>query len=982
MRSESSVWSVSFYSIIAGVILCIFLSNNTAYAAGEPTRNVLFISSYTENFVTVPEQIDGIQEGFTGQSVNLDIEYMDAKRLSSDENIENFHTSLKYKLQHVPKYDAIIVGDDFALQFAMDYQEELFSGIPIVFFGANDQERAAEAAKNPYMTGSLEEASLVENIELAEKLNPKTTKVVGIVDNTLTGQGDKKQFETAMKSFPDLEAEALNVSEYTFEEFGKTLSKIDDSTIILFMSMNQDKEDTYMSMDSQYAFLSEHTNVPVYRSSIGGVGQGLLGGKMISYRDFGLTAAKMVLQILGGVSPSDIPVVEETPYYYIFDYNIIEKYSIDEKLIPEGAILINKKESPLKGYEKYLIMAGVVVGVLSLIALILVVDNIKRRIMQRKLQESNEELSMIYEELSASEEELKLQYDIVEKHAAEVNLLWQKYDIAIKSTNSAVWELDLATNEVEVSSNLQNIVNKPIPGRGNYYSLMKCLVRKDYRKKLLAEVYRYVNGEKNEIYVQVGANVDADRPCWFLVRGKGIKDSDGQVSKIYGIILDTTVIKEKEEYIEYAASHDYLTHLPNRRKFMEMLSEELEDKGSGAVMLFDIDDFKSINDTLGHTHGDDLLKQIAERLENIKEEHMSIARMGGDEFLVLLKGITDCKNADYYITRINEAFTQVFSLEGMENTITFSMGITFYPKDSDNLNQLIMNADTAMYKAKKCGKNNHIYYHEDMKNEIKSKKNVEAILRQAIKEEGFCLYYQPQVEVETGNIVGFEALLRLKDFSIGPNVFIPVAEETGYIIEIGRWVAKEAIRQMAEWRDKGFGEKMVAINYSSKQMRDKGYTAYVRQCLEEYNIKPEHLEIEITEGILLENNTQTLEFIQELRRHGFKIALDDFGTGYSSLNYLTFMPVNKIKLDKSINDKFLEFENSKVMESLISLAHSLNLKITAEGIEDWDKFKKLEDSGCDYIQGYLFSKPLAKEDVEGIYNLNLIEETKKKETVL
>lgn len=973
MKTEGK-FIYSLYSLfMVGIISLVLLQKNVAYGAEEHKKNVLFISSYTESFMTVPGQIRGLQNAFKNQSINLDVEYMDTKRFSSNENITNFYISLKYKLVNGIKYDAVIVGDDAALQFAMDYQEELFVQIPIVFFGINDKERARKAAENPYMTGSIEETSLFDNIEIAKRLNPQATKVAAIVDSTLTGQGDQKQFESAMTSFLDMEAYILNVSDYTFEEFSKILDKIDENTILLFLSMNQDNVNQYMEMDEQYQLIKDNTNVPVYRASIGGVGEGLLGGKMISYEAFGEMAADMVLNVFSGTPIQSIPMIEKTPYYYFFDYNIIKKYGMNEELIPKEAILLNKSINPLKGYMKYIIAGTIAIAFLSFIAIVLIADNMKRRKIQRKLQESNEELSMIYEELAASEEELKMQYNIVEQNAKEVNLLYQKYDIAITSTDSAVWELDVETNELEVSNNIQNIINKTIPCNGEFNRMLEYLIHPDYREKVLCEIQSYIEGKRDEIYIQVSDNAEKLKQRWFLIRGKGIHDKDNKLKKIYGIVLDTTTIKEKEEYIEYAASHDYLTDLPNRMKFMEILSDELERNASGAVLLFDIDDFKSINDTLGHTYGDELLKQIAERLLRIQDECMCVARMGGDEFLILLKHVTSHQVINQYIERIKEAFAQVFSFGEIEDSINFSMGITFYPTDSDNMPQLIMNADTAMYKAKKTGKNSYMYYREEMKDEIKSKKKIVSILRQAIKEDRFCLYYQPQIEVATGKIIGFEALLRLKDYEISPAVFIPVAEETGYIIEIGRWVAKEAIKQMADWIKKGFSEKIIAINYSGKQMRDKGYIRYVRNLLQEYNIKPEYIEIEITEGILFENNTQTMDFIRELRKYGFKIALDDFGTGYSSLNYLTYIPVNKIKLDKSINDKFLEFENTKVMESLISLVHSLNLKITAEGIEEMDKLSKLKESGCDYIQGYLFSKPLIKEDVENIYNKNFID---------
>jgi EAL domain-containing protein (putative c-di-GMP-specific phosphodiesterase class I) len=364
---------------------------------------------------------------------------------------------------------------------------------------------------------------------------------------------------------------------------------------------------------------------------------------------------------------------------------------------------------------------------------------------------------------------------------------------------------------------------------------------------------------------------------------------------------------------------------------------------------------------------------IAERFNEIQDERLFGARLGGDEFLFLLSQVQDQEEIDAYAERIQKIFEEAFTYENNENYISFSMGVTRFPKDSDNLDQLIMNADAAMYQVKHSGKNSFIYYHETMKNEIKSKKDIEGILRQALKEKGFYLCYQPQVDAKTGAIASFEALLRLTNANLSPGVFIPVAEETGHIIEIGRWVAEQTIMQMDSWRKKGFKEKVVSINFSSKQMRDKNYIPYIKHLLREYDISPEFIEIEITESIFLENNTQTMEFLNELKEAGFKIALDDFGTGYSSLNYLTYIPVDKLKLDKSINDKFLLSDNIGVMDSIISLAHSLKLKITAEGIEDVDKYLQLKKGGCDYIQGYLFSKPLKSDEIEKIYNLNLLE---------
>ncbi len=846
-RKRIYVYLIIFMGILSAMLIYVHitLSSQLVYTGNESSvvtpaldnKRILFISSYSERFLTIPDQIIGLQSVFHKYGASLDIEYMDTKRLSTEENIRHFYDSIKYKLANLPTYDALVVGDDAALQFAMDHQDVLFQGLPIVFFGINDKERARKADALPNMAGSIEETSLKENIEIARRFNPDATKVIGIVDGTLTGQGDEKQLEEVKSAYPSLAFNTLNVSEYTFNEFGKELESIEHDTIVLLQSMDQDKSGKYMETDDQFEFIRSHVKVPVYRASVGGVGEGLLGGRMIDYKTMGVQAAETVYQILTGTSVDSIRLNEQTPYYYIFDYNLLKKYKIEESLIPEGAVLINKEITIFERYRRLFMIIGVIGLLLSSITTILLIDNFKRRKMQRLLQESHEELIATYEELTASEEELKLQY------------------------------------------------NK----------------------------------------------------------------------------------------IEEMANSDYLTKLPNRMHFVEQLSHELESNSKGAIMLLDIDNFKSINDTLGHVYGDHLLRMIAERFNNIIDDKLFCARMGGDEFLILLKQVTEQETINEYARKIQKIFEEVYIYDDIENYIHFSMGITQYPQDSDNLDQLIMNADAAMYKVKHNGKNSFIYYQEAMKQEIKTKKDIENILRQAIKDKGFYLSYQPQVDTKTGEIIGFEALLRLKNHNISPSLFIPIAEECGHIIQIGRWVAEEAIMQLDRWRRKGFAEKVVSINYSSKQLRDRNYIQFMKNLLQRYEISPEYVEIEITESFFLENNSQTKEFLRAVKEAGFKLALDDFGTGFSSLNYLTFIPVDKIKLDKSINDKFLQTENTDVMDSIISLAHSLKLKITAEGIEEMDKYLLLKHGGCDYIQGYLFSKPLLADEIENIYNLNLLE---------
>jgi diguanylate cyclase (GGDEF)-like protein len=950
----------------------LFLKNVIQAETVNP--RVLFLSSYSQSFESDPQKIEGALSVFQGD-YDMDVEYMDSKRFETPENKALFYQLLQYKLSNVAPYDAIIVADDYALQFALDFQDDLFKEIPIVFIGINDKQRAVEAADRENIAGIWEETSLVENIELAIHFNPKAAKVMAIVDSTITGQGDQKQFEESMLAFPDLQPEILNISNYSFDEVASILEGLGNDTILLFLSMNQAEDGVFMPLDDQFEFLKNHTNIPVYRASLGGVGKGLFGGKLIDYFGFGEAAAEMVIQILNGRSVDSIGLIKETPYYYTFDYELIKKYEIDEDLIPDGAVLINKEENVFEKYHDFLLTIGAILIFMILVSVILIIDNMKRRKAESDLKDKNRELKEFYKNLSVAEEALRLQYEIVQEHAAKMDILNQKYKIATESTNSAVWEMNLETKQLLISESFSLIFEQRVEAQDDYDQFFDQVLCQADKLRLDQAINRYINGESSEISLQVKMN----NKNWILVKGKGVYNCDKQFTDIHGLLIDSTKIKEQEEYIEYLAGHDYLTNLPNRHYFMERLNQALKNNEAGAVILFDIDNFKSINDTLGHVYGDQLLKAIALQLKPLQTEKVLIARFGGDEFLILCRGTEDLSEISDFAKKIRRQLHGGVMIDGVESYFNISMGITCFPKDSSNLNQLIMNADTAMYKIKRSGKNNMVFFHEDMNLEMKEKLNTENILRDAIKNDGFKLLYQPQVESATGEIIGFEALLRLKNHPIRPDVFIGVAEETGLIVEIGRWVLKEAVGQLKAWDQKGFKHKSVAVNFSIKQLRDTGYIDYLKQLLFEANLDPALIEVEITESILLENNEETFLFLNELKKSGFRIALDDFGTGYASFNYLTYIPVDKVKLDKSINDKFLKHENSDVIESLITLVHSLKLEITAEGIESWDKFEKLRFSKCDYIQGYLFSRPVEADEIEKIYEANMIDLIRKSE---
>jgi len=423
-------------------------------------------------------------------------------------------------------------------------------------------------------------------------------------------------------------------------------------------------------------------------------------------------------------------------------------------------------------------------------------------------------------------------------------------------------------------------------------------------------------------------------------------------------------INTQKEHISFLADHDPLTNLPNRRSFNERAIKVLNTEATGAVILLDIDNFKGINDSLGHLFGDKVLKYISSKLEEFTDSSVFISRFGGDEFLILYECGERNHEVMNFILKIFVLMDEEFMVDESKVKVEFSIGVSVFPKDSRDIEQLIMNADIAMYEVKNHGKNNYAFFDSKMADHMRVKLNTKIILKQAITRDEFKIMYQPQVNIHSGKTIGYEGLVRLKNHNISPAEFIPVAEENGLIIPIGRIVTKMVVEQIRIWNQKGFEPKPISINFSAMQIHDTDYKTFLFDLLEENDVSPDQIVIEITEGVFLEHKDTTILFLNELRAHGIKIAVDDFGTGFSSLSYLTFLPIDTLKFDRMLSIKFLELENIAVMDSLISLAHSLKLKVIAEGIEDYDQVRRLIVGKCDAIQGYYFSRPLEVEDVE------------------
>jgi diguanylate cyclase (GGDEF)-like protein len=416
--------------------------------------------------------------------------------------------------------------------------------------------------------------------------------------------------------------------------------------------------------------------------------------------------------------------------------------------------------------------------------------------------------------------------------------------------------------------------------------------------------------------------------------------------------------------VEQLAYYDTLTGLPNRALFADRLSVALSHaqrhRYKVAVLFLDIDRFKQINDSLGHTVGDRLLKIVAGRIRGAVRDEDTVARFGGDEFTVLIHIVGKIEDAGKIAQKILDSLKAPITIDEREFVVTSSIGISIFPVDGTDGETLIRNADTAMYRAKDMGRNAFQYYAATMNHKALEALEVENGLRRALANNEFTLYYQPLVDVALGTVFGLEALIRWNHPDLGllrPDRFIPAAEQSGLIISIGRWVLREACQQAADWHKRGH-KVVMAVNLSGRQFQDPELTLQVTEALEMAGLRPEFLELEITEGYAMQDVQKAILTLRQLKKIGVRIAIDDFGTGYSCLSYLKQFPIDTLKLDGSFVRDLGTPEDSQIALGVIALAHSLKLKVIAEGVETIGQLTFLKDHACDRLQGYLFSRPM------------------------
>lgn len=953
--------------IIVPTIFLAFLLIFPLGLEAKEVKTVLILNSYHRGFAWSDDLTQGIMEGLAESpfKTNVYTEYLDWKNYPTQENMQNFYQMIKYKYGK-KKLDLIITSDNAATYFALEHRKEIFPKTPIVFCGLYRDLALKLFWEKKNITGVVEDIDNEGTIRTALKIYPQTKNIYVIHERTESGFESLDAIKKVAAKIDD-SLKVKSIDSISFADPSSCPASLPKNSVVLLTTLFRDKDGRTDSAENIAQMLSKKMPLPIFYFYEMGFGHGILGGNLLSPKVHGQETAKIALKILEGEKASSLVPYQGHDRLVAFDYNVLKRFNIPVASLPEKSKIINR---PVSFYERHtkLVCSIIVIFVLLVSFICALLFNIHKRKKAEFLLKANfDELSALYEELAATEETLRNQYGELERSKKQIEENGERYKLVFEASNEGLWDYDCATGKFYFSdkwyknygfSSTESIGLKRIFG----------LVHPDDQKKATRAFHDIREGIIDHYEIEVRIQDRDKQYKWILAKGIGLWNK-GKLVRLAGSHQDIHLKKSQEEKIRQLAYYDAVTGLPNRTSFYEWLDKKLADKDyqGGAILFVDLDNFKMVNDTFGHVLGDKLLRQVGERLKNIQDNNNTlVARLGGDEFVVAIHSLSGSEKINSYCTNLLGIFADSVIIDDNELAISASIGVALYPNDGQTVNDLLKKADLAMYKAKNLGKNNFALFDEVIEEELYLKVVLTSKLRGAVDRGEFELYYQPQLDMKTKKIHGFEALIRwmLPEYGlIPPWKFIGLAEETGQINTIGEWVLKEVCLFAVEI-NKDREDKLVAwVNISSVQLMQRDFVDIVRSVLEKTNMQPFLLGLEITESILMESfesNSRKLEILKEL---GIQVSLDDFGTGYSSLNYLRQLPINMLKIDKSFTNDILDDEKvGYLTQSIVNIAHQIGLEVVAEGIETVEQLNLLQEYKCDLAQGYLIGKPVPEQE--------------------
>jgi len=934
---------------------------------GDTSINILVLHTYHQGMSsndTLNRQIEKAMDGYVMDDVQIHVEYLDDIRFDITNYNEVFLDYLKAKYNNT-SIDGILSINQGASNFIENNIDDFFDNKPIVYIGLESEAYATIASDK--IIGIHREIPLISLMESAKKLNPNL-KIINIFTK------------------PELVSEDSMLELMTFSESHNLLFKIysepnghkhmnhltdikKEEAAILLSALEDTSGDTY-SLDELFESIDLSGNGSVYTIYDAYVGKGATGAIAIEQNQYILKSVEMLMEQIYG-NDSDLSSYQNLNRIEIYDYNKIKKHNLVPTNLSENAQFINRptvlemiQNHPLE----FIILALVIMMVILIYALTNLLLRLKaekdRKLARKDLQASYMELEATHQQLLASESEVTRKYMELQEKEEELRKSRERYRLAAKGSEFGIWDYDFETRKMYFSNQAKDIFGLSIDQNSFVSSeIFNCLPAND-AIKLYEKIKKHLSVQDNNVIeYETVIEIQKGKMEWISVRGKAQYDAEGNPVRLAGSLMNVTKEKEAEIKIKKLAFTDELTNLPNKTYYNQVISENAEDQFDKLALFFiDIDNFKTINDFHGHKMGDQVLKKVAAIIRHEVDKRFEVMRYGSDEFIVLLKVFMDADEVEKQAQRLLKIFQNKFIVEDAIFSVTLSIGIATRMNETVDFDMLLKQANLALYEAKSKGKNQYHHYTMTLMEKMEQQLWFEKELEIATLNHQFKLYYQPKYDLKEETIVGYEALIRWMHPEKGiipPNDFIPLSEENGLIILIGKWVIYEAISQLNQWHLQGFTHLTISINLSAKQFVDIKLIETIQEAMIGKMIRPEHVELEITETTALQDLGYATNILKNLRNQGYKISLDDFGTGYSSLNYLNVLPIDILKIDKAfISDSVYSKSKQQVIKTIIQLAHVNKLDVVAEGVEAYEEMELLRTEKCDMIQGYLISKPL------------------------
>lgn len=556
---------------------------------------------------------------------------------------------------------------------------------------------------------------------------------------------------------------------------------------------------------------------------------------------------------------------------------------------------------------------------------------------------------------------------VVNGETVEQGNIYNTYKRIFSENNTSVWEWNISKNQMYVSNSIKNLTNS---NSNSFNSMTEFINNLSYEEDTVLaqkDLKDFINGYVPFYQSTFRIKTDNDEIKWVLLKGSFTTNEEDGSKCLSGILSEVLEIKLLERY-------DGLTLLPNRKFFFKkinnLIRENIEKNKKGALIYIDLDNFKSINANWGNFVGDVVLKLFTQRLTDMLGDKAELARLGGDEFIIIVPEFSKLKEVQDVCVKIHNQLHKPFDILDTQIYISASLGVAIFPDDSFDADELIKFCDFAIYKSKHKGKNICTFFNKQMSDSYYRENLIKLELKNSIINNELDIVYQPQYDALSNEITGVESLLRWNSNKLGkisPAEFIPIAEKSGLIVQIGHWILKRVMKSASRWINKGYRFNKICVNVSPVQLGRSDFIEDLLAVCKEYNVPPSIIEIEITESTLLENAIDKAVKLNELKEKGINIAIDDFGTGYSSLNYLIELPINTLKIDKSIIDNICCYKNKAVVQSIVSLSKPLKFKIVTEGVESKEQVELLTDLGCNTIQGFYYCKPLSQEMIERLF---------------